>query len=1101
MNSKIGLVLISKDPPLQTAPATITDSESDDGHSMERRFSASSSLDSRDSLSSGCFSNFQDDGDDEMSLSEWSKWVDQYGQGLWPSDKPLAVPPRLLNVTNAPTSSNHSSTSNLSSISKISSASKRSTGSFELYETPGTSLPAIRITADDRTPQGIAQHFRENGFLGAPAPGPHEDERLATMQKYGLLQSVRREAVDRICRIVKAYFKTNTVVLSLILEEHSILASEVGWGPEEPPADTAPREVSLNDSFCSHAVTKPTGSDCFVVPNASEDWRFKNNPSVRDNGPLQFYASANINLPAQGNEGTPSTLPVGSICVIDNRPRQAENFGAADRAILKDMADLIARELQLGYERTRRELEAKQTAFVGEFLATTSNHSRSPTVSPTGSPRPAARQSITELCDRPFEAAARALRELTSASTAAIIDLRSFRRMLQTSTTHDSGFATRTMDASAIYLLGSDRSTAADFDWSNCIEKSEDEIAHCLRESLLDQDRSSTRIDGASAFSQILPQETGAVCLVPIFDRDSVDNTPSLILILTSTEAHRRFEAGDLQFTENVGHIVLAALLRAKAFEADRSKLLFLSTVSHELRTPLHGVISQVELIREFSSELPKISPWLECAEVCLEALRDVLNDTLDFSKLANKSQKEIKDARGRNLQRVDLEKLLEDVVLATWVRKRRVDLVSTDNAPVAPKVDVILAIGQRATGWIANADMGGLKRTLLNIVGNAIKFTKQGSVRISLSEVPSPLNDSNLRTIQFLVEDTGCGMSSEFLRSGSAFIPFKQEDPFASGTGLGLSICEQIIHRMGPGTGGKIDVSSVLNQGTSVRITVALELLVSSPSSTSAASQFANRSRARRPSTTAADGENLFHTRVISEELSNLFDPSFAALRAATPPYEHQGFNFTEALEKIKLNSSLDPVATAVKSPLLRKDSSESSDSFATTVSNECQSPVTSIGSSDYLGSKIGDKSLAPDIRVILADDNPIARKCLAKLLSGKGIEFVQCVDGQEAIDAYRQYGSFDIALLDLQMPRVDGIEAAYLIREHERMLSLPPCRIVALTGLSSATDMARGVGLVDVWLIKGGKSMRAVLDEIVTLQLVHDAKRNPHSTAISVA
>lgn len=1113
MSGTTELILISRDSPtlnLSSIDSTTCDSDEDPERTMERRYSAcSSSLESFNSRDSSAI-NF--DEDSEMSIQEWSSWVEQYGAGIWPADKPLPIPARLLPQSGM-TLSTHSSSSNLSTKSTVSKAS-----SFEIYET-GPSTPVARVSADDRTPEAIAQHFRENGYLGAPTPGVHEAQRLRTMKKYGLLQPTRRDAVDRVCRIVKSHFKTPTVVLSLILQDHSVLAAEVTC---EPPNDAAPREVGLNDSLCSHAVSKPAGSECFVVPNASADWRFANNPSVRENGPLQFYASANINLPvstdSNRDKDTPELLPVGSICVIDSRARTSEQFGSESRAMLRDFADLLARELQLGYERERREVEARQTAFVGEFLANSSTDNCSRSVSPTGSPRPQSRQtSITELAraDRPFQKAAKALRKLTTASTASILDLRSFRRTVQ-SETERTGFVSQAT-ASTIYLLGNNRATASDFDWSQCVEAQEDDVAHCIREALLEQtDRSSTSLDGLAPFASLLPADTSAVTLVPIWDGDAVDGTPSLLLILTSNEAHRTFESSDLKFVENVGHIVLASLLRTKAFEADRSKLLFLASVSHELRTPLHGLGSQVELIREFSTELPKIGPWLECAEVCLEALKDVLNDTLDFSKLANKSSKEINDAKGKNNKRVDLEKLLEDVVLATWVRKRRVDLVTDQEKPV--KVDVILAIEERMTGWIAMIDVGGLKRTLLNVLGNALKFTKAGSVRIALSEVAaSPFAAaSNLRTVQFLVEDTGIGMSPEFLRAG-AFVPFRQEDPFAVGTGLGLSICEQIIHRMG----GTIDVVSVLHRGTSVRIVLPLELLVSSPvtNSSSAQSKFASRSKAIRPSTTrrpstAGAATPSYCTRNISDELSNLFDPSFSALRIATPPFEHTAFNFSQALEKVNSQyvppsisgspaSTLEPPITfnplhelhppalsslQVRGLLLRKDSDDTSTS---SLKGSVFSSVTSMSSQDSLLLGPTKKSLAPDIRVLVADDNPIARSVLAKLLGGKGIEFVQCVDGQEAFDAYRQYGHFDIALLDLQMPRVDGIEAAHLIREHERMHSMPPCRIVALTGLSSALDMARGDGLVDVWLIKGGKSMRAVLDEIVALQLVQDAKR----------
>jgi signal transduction histidine kinase len=128
---------------------------------------------------------------------------------------------------------------------------------------------------------------------------------------------------------------------------------------------------------------------------------------------------------------------------------------------------------------------------------------------------------------------------------------------------------------------------------------------------------------------------------------------------------------------------LIGALLREKAMESNFAKIAFVSSLSHELRTPIHGARSQLELIREFTSpcQLEKMSPYLLASETCLDTLRDVLDDVLDFGKLSNNSAstspEDLELIREKSLKEVDLEKLLEDVALATWVRKRRVDIVS----------------------------------------------------------------------------------------------------------------------------------------------------------------------------------------------------------------------------------------------------------------------------------------------------------------------------------------------------------------------------------------------------------------------------------------
>ena len=120
---------------------------------------------------------------------------------------------------------------------------------------------------------------------------------------------------------------------------------------------------------------------------------------------------------------------------------------------------------------------------------------------------------------------------------------------------------------------------------------------------------------------------------------------------------------------------------------------------------------------------------------------------------------------------------------------------------------------------------------------------------------------------------------------------------------------------------------------------------------------------------------------------------------------------------------------------------------------------PATSAGSTEE-SIPTTSKSIAPNIRCLLAEDNGISRKILCRVLDGKGIGYVQTADGQEAIDAYKVgAGSFGIILLDVQMPVKDGLEAAYEIRAHEKLLGLERTRIIALTGLSNPNTCQDGM------------------------------------------
>lgn len=252
----------------------------------------------------------------------------------------------------------------------------------------------------------------------------------------------------------------------------------------------------------------------------------------------------------------------------------------------------------------------------------------------------------------------------------------------------------------------------------------------------------------SNPFRSVLPPSVTATLCLPIFN---VDGTPALLLLLTTGQRYAAFNSIDVRFARNLGAVLIAFLLRQRAMEADRAKLAFVASISHELRTPLHGINSQVELIREFStpSQLRRIGPLLDTADVCLESLRDVLDDTLDFAKLSqHSSPSRAREAHLRSLVKADLEQVVEEVQKAVWVRKRRVDMVKDDGAPLhgvagtpmnghgtrstsshgampAPtRVDLVLEVQDRVGGWKAWVDVGGLKRCLLNVIGNALKVS-----------------------------------------------------------------------------------------------------------------------------------------------------------------------------------------------------------------------------------------------------------------------------------------------------------------------------------------------------------------------------------------
>ncbi|GAA5928816.1 hypothetical protein JCM1841_003579 [Sporobolomyces salmonicolor] len=1281
----------------------------------------------------------------EMQQEEsFASWLARYKVGrAGPSDQTPQPPASIVAIIENPDVQ--------SSSTPPSAASHRADSPSPSLPTPAPSAASQAPDRNSRSPRSsssssslpsysaiseetLLDFYRRKGHFPAP-PGPYEEERLRLAHKYGLDQPVRRKAIDRICSLAKAHFKTKTVVISLTFDDYQVLGAERGWRSDVPDLtmDDPLRRLTLEPAFCTHAMlasyTNPKA--VFIVGDADKDWRFKKPYTVGNGGGLSFYAAANVNLPVgldADSRGLPSTLASGALCLIDNVPRAPEDFTEDDRAVLSDLAEMIAREFQLGFEQRRREQESAQSEFLGSFLhqalvlppqpgdlrpatpansasasvrtsprglsssvpttrdadgeATTAgffdtpfqsssspprSQSASPRTStpsrphpassaapassfapfnappfPSRTPGPAPRRSVSSLAPSPslMTTAASHLRSLTHAGSCAILDLRSFRSSYHqprslfsatVSTSPTAATASLAVDPTipAAFLdthttrvrRGSTDSqrrgsrygfeakerrgrvglmaSAGDVEWQKICARNgrgrsverggaeeemqgstdeKDVLVEAVEETLkaylsvAPDHLENNGLQGSFVALGILPQTTTETCCIPVFD---VDGAPALMVILSSSERWFRFEPSDRRFAQSIGAIIIGSLLRERALESDRAKLAFISQVSHELRTPLHGINSQIELIREFSSpsQLRKLSPLLDVADVCLESLSDVLNDTLDFSKLTNSSAHEVAELQKRSLAYADLAALIEGVMKSTWVRKQRGDLVSVDlgldrdGAPGAEEVrkatvDLVFEVEQRREGWGVMVDVGGMKRVLLNIVGNALKFTHSGSVHITLRELcllappidtpeskgkplSTPLLDQQRKRgfVAIFVRDTGIGMSDEFLRDGTLFTPFKQANPFANGAGLGLSICDTIVKRMG----GRIDVTSKLGHGTEMIVTLPLDFV---SSSTCASSTTSGPPRAPYSSP-------IFTRRVISDELGKLLQPgpshilaptsspssvdnaalsatspspvpaspssmphtllppidfedavkaAQATLRSTstnTPVRDEGGTTVIHALAdrehlvveaaKLSISSSqgVEPTTLPMVSSRALSEADAKKQQPATAVELTAPEllslkPLPQLVKEETEGRK--KHSVAPGVRVLFADDNPVARNILTKLLAGKGIAFTAAEDGQEAVDRFKAgNGSYSLFLADVQMPRKDGIEAAFEMRTHERLSGWAPCRIIALTGLSNSADMQKALGpggSVDAWLVKGGKSLRVILEEIAKLQ-----------------
>ena len=264
------------------------------------------------------------------------------------------------------------------------------------------------------------------------------------------------------------------------------------------------------------------------------------------------------------------------------------------------------------------------------------------------------------------------------------------------------------------------------------------------------------------------------------------------------------FPLGDLKQVRAYGTDITAdvELRRAKeaAEESARAKGIFLATMSHELRTPMNGVLGCTQLLQDTSLTDPQ-RQLLETMHRSAESLLVLVNDILDFSKIeAGKMSLEVAD--------VELHSLIADVITLTSEAAKKKGLIV--QVQLAPDIPAEL-----------RGDPVRLRQILFNLVGNAIKFTEQGGIHVSVKTVPSHQNNSDAMVLHWTVKDSGIGITTD--QQARLFRVYAQAEVSTArrygGTGLGLMICRQLVDLMG----GTITVESMPGKGSSFSYTTSL--------------------------------------------------------------------------------------------------------------------------------------------------------------------------------------------------------------------------------------------------------------------------------------
>ncbi|KAI9368533.1 hypothetical protein BJX61DRAFT_546458 [Aspergillus egyptiacus] len=603
-------------------------------------------------------------------------------------------------------------------------------------------------------------------------------------------------------------------------------------------------------------------------------------------------------------------------------------------------------------------------------------------------------------------------------------------------------------------------------------------------------------------------------------------------------------EPKDLTYLAAFSNTIMAEVCRLDLEAADRAKSDFISSLSHELRSPLHGLLGTVELLQEIVDSYAQRS-LVETVYSCGRTLLDTLNHLLDYSRIRTLTQPpRSQNARGEidppdspgpvsgSRQDEDLSVLVQEVVEgllagAGYQRRgpnRNGDAGKTQEVKVGSQLITVVDIEWKES-WQFSVHAGAWRRVIMNLFGNALKYTQNGYVRLVMKPDTLLMDGHSVAAVRMTISDSGRGMSKDFLNN-HLYSAFLQEDNTSPGLGVGLHLVHQIVKSLK----GTIAFSSELARGTTVNVVLPIAPREDSPHHPSrsfgdlryrlSGMTVALFGRSSEQGNLGFDTQifdsilqslgrmvsNWFGLRGLTSEEIDSVQPDFAIVteheyrnhyrdgtniprpdsRAIQPRYPlivlSARSSSWEAIEEsaedlvIFLLQPVSPktLATAFTHCLRAHQKSSAQTANQLLSSKPCRNGTPRNPEREQLSIKTNSESDDGNAdehakkKVLLVDDNQVNLKIVEMCVNKAGCMSDSAQNGLQALERFKQ-SKYDAVVMDISMPVMDGLTATREMRKFERKSKMPPATIIILTAaLSPASQREAMVSGVNLFLTK---------------------------------